>query len=249
MSKYTTELRYICEMKSGFTPEEIASKTPDEIIAASRESIFDFLYPLEEPEHKPILETKILKEYYTREICCETVARWKLHLNTSLNLIMPKYNKLYAAEKMALRKELYNVDVTTTYAGTDDSTKGIDSTRSDNLTETRNVTDAKSGSLRDRFSDTPQGTVANVDNDSYLTDYRYTTSNDSDQITESKRHTGSQGTETDETAHSENTYEQIERGYRGSKTYLELMNAFNERVLNIDAMIVRELSDLFMKIW
>ena len=100
MSKYTTEVRYICEMHSGFPVDEMQDHTPDEIISASRSKIFDFSYPIYESGHKPELETKILKHYYTREIGAETVGLWKLWLNDTLNLIMPKYNKLYKVKKI-----------------------------------------------------------------------------------------------------------------------------------------------------
>jgi hypothetical protein len=52
----------------------------NEIIDAARTSIFSFSYPIYDSQHKPELERKILKHYYTREIGAETVGLWKLWL-------------------------------------------------------------------------------------------------------------------------------------------------------------------------
>ena len=55
----------------------------------------DMLYPLFDPDYRAGLQKKILLHYYTREICEETFALWKLRLISKLNDIMPYYNKLY----------------------------------------------------------------------------------------------------------------------------------------------------------
>lgn len=241
MSKYTTEVRYICEMNSGFPVDEMKDHSPDEIITASREKIFDFSYPVYDTSHKPELEKKILKHYYTREIGAETVGLWKLWLNERLNLIMPKYNKLYLAESQTMTLLLNNVDINVQTVREDDFEKRSDYTRTDNLTDTPNIT----RSSKDKYSDTPQGTVSNVDNNSYLTDYRSVT----DTETGSTTHTGTQrnaGSENNEGTQEINTHE---KGYRGSKMYYEIMADYAEKILNIDEMIVNELADLFIKLW
>ena len=318
MSKYTTEVRFICETKSGFTPKELENKSVDEIIDASRDKIFNFVYPIYEEGHKPELEKKILKHYYTREIASETVGLWVLWLNEKLNLIMPKYNKLYKAEKTILDKELKNIDVEYKGIRTDDLLKEENYTRTDNLhektnavrtdnlqsthqaqrndnlnevitgTETRNLTDThnetKGGNRK--FSDTPQGSVtfsetSGVNAQYWLTDYTETQEND--QYTEqhtgtinnnsNKKNTGTvtnqeQGTNTgtqknDSTTDNTGTQkndgttantgtvetENYESGYRGSKIYAELIEAYSQKVLNIDMMIVNDLRDLFFKLW
>lgn len=56
---------------------------------------FKTLYPLFDDNYRPTLQQKILLHYYTREICEETFALWKLRLISKLNDIMPYYNKLY----------------------------------------------------------------------------------------------------------------------------------------------------------
>ena len=97
MSKYTTEVRFICEDYAGLT-ESKGYDSVDEIIESARPKIFDFNYPIFDESYRKVLETKILLHYYTREICEETVGLWKLRLKTKMNEIMPFYNKLYESE-------------------------------------------------------------------------------------------------------------------------------------------------------
>lgn len=229
MSKYTTEVRYICEVNSGFSTDDMSNYTPDEIIAAARAKIFNFSYPIYDTSHKTELETKILKHYYTREISAETVALWKLWLNERLNLIMPKYNKLYQMEAQTLNKLLYNIDVEK------------NSTREDDFTNhnTGTISDSENTESRDRYSDTPQGTISNVDNNTYLTDYRYMNGTRANTNTRNLTETNA----------GEQTYNEQETGYRGNRLYYEMLSDYNEKVLNIDNLIINELSDLFIYLW
>lgn len=277
MSKYTTELRYICEMKSGFPVETMSEHTPDEIIEASRGKIFDFSYPIYDPNHKPELETKIIKHYYTREIGAETFGLWHLWLNEKMNLIMPKYNDLYKIYAEDITTTLENINVYTTtdkdsnYTRTDNLKDTLSGT--DNTTNTQNQSTSETGHVgtqrgtesetKDKFSDTPQGTVSNVDNNTYLTEYRDVTNDTDETITENSTKSGTAttsgttnrttNTTTNKTGTQENTgNENIlmhEHGYRGVKTYAELMRDYVENVINIDQMIVNELSDLFILLW
>lgn len=96
MSKYTTEVRYICEHYAGLN-ESTGFEDVDEIVEKARKKIFSN-YPIFDENHRAELEKKILKHYYTREIGFETVGLFKLYLNNRMAEIMPYYNKLYESE-------------------------------------------------------------------------------------------------------------------------------------------------------
>lgn len=115
MSKYTTELRFICETEAGKT-ESVGLSKVDEVISAALPHIFDFDFPIFDENYRVPLETKIIRHYYTREIGLETYGLWKLKLQTKLNEIMPYYNKLYESE-LYTYNPLYDVDMTTTHVG------------------------------------------------------------------------------------------------------------------------------------
>jgi len=128
MSKYTTEVRFICESYAGLE-ESTGYENVDEVISKARSKIFDFNYPIFDEAYRPVLETKILLHFYTREICEETVGLWKLRLKAKLNEIMPYYNKLYQSELLDINP-LYDVDYTKEGKRNLDE----DNTRTNNLT-------------------------------------------------------------------------------------------------------------------
>ena len=86
MAKYTTELRSICEVYAGYNEEQGYNNVND-VIKKALPKIFDFDFPIYDENYRSVLETKIVKHFYTREIGYETVGRWKLALDERLNLI------------------------------------------------------------------------------------------------------------------------------------------------------------------
>lgn len=113
MSNYTTELRFICEEACGLT-ESKGYNDVDNIIKQSRTKIFNFEYPIFDESYRAGLEEKIIRHFYTREICCETVGRWRLFLEAKMNEIMPYYNQRYKSEAIKFNP-LWNTDLHTTH--------------------------------------------------------------------------------------------------------------------------------------
>ena len=109
MSKYTTEVRYICETLAGLS-ESVGYADIEQVIKNCLPKVFDFNFPIFDESYRSVLETKILRHYYTREIGLETVGLWKLKLSTKLNEIMPYYNKLYKSELIEFNP-LYDVEL------------------------------------------------------------------------------------------------------------------------------------------
>lgn len=94
MSKYTTEVRYICEFEAGYN-ESHGWNDVDTTLDKSWNKIFTTNCAFFDDNYRSVLCKKILKHYYLREICSETVGIWKLWLNTRLEELMPYYNQLY----------------------------------------------------------------------------------------------------------------------------------------------------------
>lgn len=340
MSKYTTEVRYVCEVESGLV-ESKGFNDIDTILTNCRSHIFNFNYPIFDEAYRPVLEKKILKHYYTREICAETVGLWKHFLDARMNEIMPYYNKLYASELLQFNP-LYDVDLTTNHSGsgtsaseghksdaestnntrTDNLTRTDDTTRTDNFTRTDNLlettgntrtdnlsrvtqdsgTEGESGSdvnkntRWDTYSDTPQGSLTNVQNETYLTNARKivddgtgsthsSTTTFGKKVTETdtgtvgdsgtkantgnvqnngtEKHTGTvKNTGNVQTSGSRNetigTTEDISTtdeylnhvvGKTGGTSYSKLLAEYRETFLNIDMLIIEDLSDLFFGLW
>lgn len=137
MSKFTTEVRFICESYAGLD-HSVGYDQINEVIHASHNEVMGS-YPIFDENYREALNSKILKHYYTREICEETVGLWKLRLNNRMNEIMPYYNKLYSSELFHFNP-YYDVDLTTSRVRNEDSTGNATSTTDDNRVESK-ITD------------------------------------------------------------------------------------------------------------
>lgn len=283
MSKYTTEVRFICEYYAGLK-ESVDLNDVNQVITNSREQIFNFYYPIFNDEYRVELEQKILRHYYTREIGFETVGLWRLKLQTAMCEIMPYYNELYKSalfeynplydtdiniihdlineNKTELNKNETNKELKNRYEN-GSSDENYSRNKLDNKTENAS-TDSNSWDL---YSDTPQGTIQNIENNSYLTNARNINNNEtgnSSAKNESnikdnrniKSNVNSNESNNiikngvENTIENKNeTYKEKITGKRGSQSYAELILKFRETIINIDLMIINELEDLFMGLW
>lgn len=118
MSDYTTQIRFICESKSGLT-DSVGFSGIKEAIENSVDDIFNFEWPIFDEAYRVPLEIKILRHFYTREIGEETFGLWQLRLCDRLNVIMPYYNQLYKSELIKFNP-MYDVDLTTEHERAND---------------------------------------------------------------------------------------------------------------------------------
>lgn len=279
MSKYTTEVRFICESKSGLEVSG-GSADVDNIIANSWNKIFTSKAPFFDEEYRSVLCQKILKHYYLREICCETVGIWTLWMNTRLEEIMPYYNQLYESAKIEFNP-MHDVNLTRNHERNVKGTSKEDGTRTDNTTGkrtltgnrntdstgsgTRNTTSGSDETKRDLYSDTPQGAITGLENENYLTNARKITDNvngTGNEETNTTEKTGTDYSETEDTTskvdgvtsntESSNTTEDYLEtivGKQGTESFSSLLNKFRETFLNIDMQVIEEFSDLFFGLW
>lgn len=259
MSKYTTEVRFICESSAGLVESGGYSKI-DEIITLAIPKVFDFEFPIFDEAYRNVLCRKILKHYYTREIGAETVGLWKHWLNTKLNEIMPYYNKLYESELLEFNP-LYDVDITRTRKGTTVGIKNEEGETSQlgNVVRTGSGTGNSSNNGTnthyDYYSDTPQGGVGNLEDLTYLTNARKTTDTDTTQGTTGYTDSGETdsslaGTsKVDSTINNTEDYLETVKGKQGGNNYAKLLEEYRATFLNIDMRIINDLSDLFMNLW
>lgn len=239
MSKYTTEVRFICEHYAGLDESEGYNNISD-IINKSRDKIFDFDYPIFDESYRSVLETKILKHFYLREICTETVGIWKHFLNTRMNEIMPYYNKLYNSELIEFNP-LYDVDLTI------DHSRDLKATGTEEISNEyeENVDDDNTSNGWDLYSDTPQGGLVGVTSEEYLTNARHLTNTDE----RDSNRTGNSNNERTRNLRDLEDYLEHIRGKRGGTSNSKLLQEFRETFLNIDMLIINDLRDLFFNLW
>lgn len=75
-------------------------------------------YPIFDEGHRTILNNKIIRHYYFREICCDSPERFNFYLETKMDEIMPYYNQLYKSELLE-----YNPLATEFYSETNSLSK------------------------------------------------------------------------------------------------------------------------------
>ena len=242
MSKYTTELRFICESKAGLS-DSVGFNQIDDVISNSWNKIFDN-FPIFDESYRSVLCSKILKHYYTREISAETVGLWQLWLNTRMGEIMPYYNKLYESALLEF-DPFKDVNYSRNHGGTftgDTRRNGRSDVSVDN-----SVTSNGTSNSKNLFSDTPQGAITNIENESYLTNATLIKDTDTN-TTNTDGNSTTQNTETTGITNTDNWIETIV-GKQSTVSYSKLLKEFRETFLNIDVMIINDLSDLFMNIW
>lgn len=221
---------------------------------------------------------------------------------------MPYYNQLYKSELLEFNP-FYDVDLTrdskNNHKGEDAFQKNSTSNSSgktsgnvdnvgkviDNSTEsstskdestssTKNTAESSSTSNnKQRYSDTPQGSIADLEKDKYLTNATITdgvvkdksSASGSDEATtthssntgkesttdtttkEQRNGTSENATNGKENGISNNSsiddYLEHVKGKQGGASYATLLKEYRETFLNIDMMVIRELNDLFMLLW
>lgn len=299
MSKYTTQLRFICETAAG-RRESAGYDDSEAIIKAARTKIFDFDYPIFDAAYKETLECKIIDHYYTQEIGFETVGQFKRMLRATMREIMPLYNELYSSGLRVLNP-LQNIDLEDSFTKSsesqnENSSTGSSETRRDGTnagtvtnegssttetsgtegeTITREKASAPKNTRWDIYSDTPQGALTNVENETYLTNARKITddgtgSSETDDeersvtrsdtvegetqntqtVSGTDSDTTSGSTQSEDRGHAQTTEEYIlHRVGRSGLDVVALAEQMRRVLLDIDQMIIADLQPLFMGLW
>lgn len=307
MSKYTTELRYILETMSGLD-SSVNYPNVNSVIEQGRSKLFSFKYPIFDESYREHLESLICLHYYRREIGFETVGLFKLYLERKMREIMPYYNQLYKSELLEFNP-FYDIDLTkeskNDHSGKDEYSKKTESnssgktssnidninkvvdnsnegvsSRDDSKSSASNKSDSSStNNNKQRYSDTPQGSISDLEQDKYLTNATITdgivkdtsTASGSDESTtthtsnvgkesttdttnkETSNGTNENATNGSENGNSNNSsidnYLEHVKGKQGGASYASLLKEYRETFLNIDMLVIKELNDLFMLLW
>jgi hypothetical protein len=118
MSSYTSELRTYIEQAT----QNIPTLSTRERIEAGRTKLFDFDYPIFDPNYKKTFETNFIRNFYMSEIGFETEALFKFKLENWLNINMGYFNNLFESELIKY-DPLKNNLVDETYTKTDNRTQ------------------------------------------------------------------------------------------------------------------------------
>lgn len=184
---------------------------------------FDFglnEYPIFDENYRETLNKNILYYYYEDEIGLETAELFKIYLNRTMERIMPYYNNLYNAQLNILSNGLFN---------------NVNYTETSNRNTNSNATSTSNSKGKGLYQDTPQGEISmtEFDDQHYATNLTLNNNNSEDNST---------GTSTD-------NYIRNIIGNNGNRYPVELLSEVRKNLVNIDDLIINELSDLFMGIY
>jgi hypothetical protein len=208
--------------------------------------IFDFDYDgFYEGEAKKAFERKVVEHYYFRQIGSETVGRFKHELRAKMREIMPYYKQLYESVELMANVgdpfEAYNLTETFTK-----TTTGKASGTSEDVSESsENGKQNGKANNKTRFSDTPQGSIDNLDN--YLTN---ATIVNGDSEESSERSANGKTTNTNSTdASGTEDYTLTRRGNIGVQPLGQEMEYYRKALINVDMMVINELNELFLLVY
>lgn len=222
MSNYTIELRHL--IAAGYVPS-LAT------------------YPIFDPAYRAVLNQKILDHYHFQEIGLETPDRFDFFLKTRMNEIMPYYNKLYAAE-IQMVNPMRNIDLTET-----NTKQTVGTNVSSTASNDENTTKARKGKVNNTLanSDTPQGSMTIID----LQAGGYATNVQIGEQTFDEDQTDSTGINNLTTAGEGASTEEYTKRLYGVQNIStpELFLKLKDALMNIDLLVIRNLSDLFMGVY
>ena len=220
MSKYTTELRHVCETFSRETVEEWFKDynlndylTAEEINNITQTGVWS----------KDKLARKIVDHYYMREIGFETAGLFKHYAKVTMQEIMER--KLPLIYSASIKYDpLVNVDYTETF---DRTASGESSSNSTN-----------NGSGLAVNSDTPQGQI----NKQAILNGDYATSTGASEST-------SNINDNSNSSNEENYTKRVKGNSGVSATAQKMVEQFRENIIAIDEDIIKELNKLFMGLY
>lgn len=242
-------------------------------IVASGVDVWAFEYPVpaetvhyngktaKVPFDKKAFEQKILDHYRFRQIGQETVGRWLHYFRTRIREIMPYYVQLYEFEAKWFNVDdpLESYNLKEEYTGKDVlDAEGTSKLDNRGKVETKRIADNQTENNIDRsntrkFSDTPQGTIDNLD--SYMSEATQETGKDTDvqKLTrdETDTMTDTTGNDAEYTQDhtTDKTYTLTRRGNIGVQPLGGEVQNIRDAFINIDLMVINELKDLFLQVY
>ena len=217
-------------------------------------NVWDFDYPsYYKGEEKRAFEQKVLDHYAFRQIGQETVGRWLHMFRTRVREIMPFYIDLYKSVELMRNVEdpFQAYDLTETYTENRTGTGKVntDTDTTDNETVTREGEKTTTANNTKRFSNTPQGSVDNLDD--YMTEATVDNGDgtETDNGTDTRAASGNTSTETNSENSDKVEYTMTRKGNIGVQPLGTEILAYRAALVDVDMKVIQELNDLFLGVY
>lgn len=230
--------------------------------------LFNFNYPVLSTEYKQELERKIIRHFYMEEIAFETPALFMFYLQNKIQEIMPYYNKIAQTEMMEINplddvfmtKEIIReaIESDEGTSKTDIENTGNNTNKVSNYVTSSGKTETD-GNRWNKFQDTPQGKLEDIEAGRYLTSATNDTDTGSIDAKSKERTTHSEKNananemksvgERENTKNTSENINEVLHGRRGLRSYGLIMKQYREVIINTQLAIIDELKPLFMPIY
>lgn len=189
-------------------------------------------YPIFDESYRKTLNDRIKRTYWLQEIAHETIDIFTWRLSLKMDLIMPRYNRMYLAEI----QNTDPLDGNRHYNKT-----GQDGTSQNTGTNKQSSTGTGGNTSKGRTvgSDTPQTRLAG-DGD-YATSISDASTSGTSSSKNDSNSSSSSNSSYNNNQHSESW------GYSGSKA--RAIADYRGTLLNVDDLVIAELGDLFLGLW
>lgn len=208
--------------------------------------IWNFDYPsYYKGDEKKAFEQKVIDHYYFRQIGQETVGRFLHFFRAKVREIMPYYIQRYKSVELfeSIKDPLQSYDLTEEYSR--DITNTGSSSSSGSGSNSGTSTDNESKDSERRHSDTPQGSIENLDN--YMSDA--TKENETVGRTETNSDNYQNSASSQSTDTGKETYKLTRKGNIGVQPLGQEINVLRSSFINVDMEVIDELKDLFLKVY
>ena len=236
MAILTLRIDDILEMDSDGTPERDAA-----VLGLDQYPIFDAGY-------RNTLNSLIIENYRMDEIGFEDIGLFRWGMRARMATIMPMYNKMYELDRIEY-DPLKEVDMSTIMHGemAQESTSQSSQEASADVSATSNATSESSGTSEARNFAYPQQQIRS--NGEYMTsaaqsDNASESTNDSTDASHTTS-TTDDSAESAGTSTSDSTSSQSGRG----RSAQDLIVAARDSLVNVNELVIAELSDLFASVW
>lgn len=264
MSSYTMTLKEVLDFltlnEDGSTRDRIEN---------GRTKLFDFDYPIFDPDYKKVFETHFIRKFYMREIGFETEGLFKFQLETWLLINMSYFNKLFQSELLqfdVFKNTKMDVTNTKTAERSQSQTGSADAT-STNTSSQDTTQDSDSTVNQDNFnrqleSNTPDNRLTITTNDGQGV-IEYASSIEENNENNSQTSTANSTASTDSTSKDTNTanstvdseinetedYIESRVGKVGNDSYSKMLQEYRDTFLRIENKIFSEMQELFMMVF
>lgn len=198
---------------------------------------------------KERLQKKIEDHYRFRQIGQETPARFRHYLQSRMREIMPYYVQVYEfdAKFRNIEDPLESYNLLETFTQETENTGSLNASNTSQSSGTSSSESTGTNNKTSKFSDTPQGSVSNLD--SYLTNATVDTGGNSSETSGSDSTESSGASEQSSQDNGRTTHTLNRRGNIGVQPLGGEVQNIRAAFINIDMQIVEELSDLFLMIY